>query len=51
MPYTSISTSKQSLYIFGYADLFLFAKTTVLNLTKRMLQHAQRYKMFRHNNE
>lgn len=34
MPYTSISTSKQSLYIFGYADLFLFAKQQFWTLLK-----------------
>lgn len=51
MRYTSISTSKQSCYIFGYTDLFLFAETAILNITKRMLHHLQRYKMFCHNNE
>jgi hypothetical protein len=31
--------------------LFPFANTTILNPTKRILHHAQRYKMFCHNNE
>jgi hypothetical protein len=50
MPFTSISTSKQSCYFLGYTDC-LFANTTILNPTKRILHHTQRYKMFCHNNE